>query len=666
MPVSYRSLFSLTRSAIQPAIPKRLLMVVLTWITCCLPGLVAATPTLEDFGSQPFIRNMAISPDGTRYAWIQEKDNKKVMIVYDAKKKEPIAGLKIKEDIKARDVEFASDDYLIIDASQARTLYGVAGRFEHSAAFSYQLENKKFKRLLTDTDNLHPNQSGLGFIVGIHKETDFVYMPAFDDSTTPHLNLYKVSLKTGKGKIFGLGSTTTTDWFVSSDGKILAREDFDPEKEKHTFYSYASGKKKEIYSYQTKIPKISVQAVARDEKHLLFIKGAAKNESVHALNLEDGSISHAIFHQENKDIDHLITDISRKLVAVKYSGFLPTYEFSEDEVQAAFGTLMQKFSSSSVDLLGKTDDNQLFLIRTSGNTEPEAFYSFDAKKKQLFYLTRGYPSITLEDLGQVTAFKYPARDGLKIPAVLTWPQSKSTKSDRQNLPLIVLPHGGPDAYDSVSFDWLSQFLAHKGYAVLQPNFRGSTGFGAAFHNAGIGKWGKEMQDDITDGVHYLVKKGIADERKVCIMGSSYGGYAALAGAAFTPELYRCVISINGVSDIHAEIRSDIRRYEKEGWLINHWENVFDKEKADFKQLNEVSPYYYADRFQSPTLIVYSKDDSVVTPQQSRKMHKALKKANKESTLVALKGEDHWMSTSPMRIELLRTLEAFLNQHNPIP
>lgn len=641
------------------------LFIVILVSAVLLTSPVNAQPTLEQFGSQPFIRSMSMSPDGTRYAWLQEENNKKMMVVYDAEQKKAIGGVKIEGKIKARSVYFATNNYVILTASDTKTQFGYRGSFEHSGSYVYNIKAGKTNLLLSATENLHPVQEGLGRIIGFDTKKEFAFMPAWSNSTSPRYNLYRVSLKTGKGRVWSQGTSSTIDWFVDSQGKVLAREDFDDRRGKHTFYSFLTGKAISAYSYDAKLPAISVQAVSADEKSLLFIQDTDKEETVRSLNLESGSISKSLFHQPGKDIDFLFTDINRKLVTVKYSGFFPTYDFIDDKAQSVFNELIQQLGGSSVDLLGKTENNSVFLVSISGNAGPDAFYQFFPSNQQLKHLTNGYPNLAVTDLGQIIGFKYPARDGLKIPALLTWPAKANTATDRKNLPLIVMPHGGPNAYDAIGFDWMAQFLANKGYAVLQPNYRGSTGFGTEFHDAGFGRWGKEMQDDITDGVSYLINKGIANPEKVCIAGASYGGYAALAGGAFTPDMYQCVIAINGVSDIHSEIQKDITNSSNRHWLQNYWEDVFGEGKKDFKKLDKISPYFFADQFKAPTLIVYSKDDTVVDKRQSIRMHNELKKAKKQTSIKVLKGEDHWLSTTPMRIELLKAMDAFLDQHNPI-
>ncbi|BFM05889.1 alpha/beta hydrolase family protein [Halioxenophilus aromaticivorans] len=656
--------FALTSDCSTRITLRSLIIFVLVSFTANSPPLLAQ-PTIEDYGNLPFIRSMSMSPDSKHFAWLQESDGMQGMVVYNIEDGQPF-GVGANDKIKARDVEFVSDDFAIMHVSDTRVQFGYSNSFEYSAAFSFDLKTRKTRHLLRGTEDLHPAQSGLGTIVGVNSKKSIAYMPAFNDSSTPQRNLYRVSLKGGKGKLHASGRSHTIDWFVNSKGEVLAREDFDDKREKHEFYSYLSGKPEKVFSYDTKLPQMSVQAVSWDEKHLLFVQKNDDGETVHALSLQDGQISPAMFYREDKSIDRLLTDTNRRLIAVKYSGFLPSYEFEKPKLQTAFDELLSIFPASAVHLLTMSADENTFLVRITGNTDPNSFFTFDIKKKQLKRLTNGYKNIEQKDLGEVVGFRYSARDGLKIPAILTWPVGVNTAEERKALPLIALPHGGPAAHDAIRFDWLAQFLAHKGYAVLQPNFRGSTGFGFAHEEAGKGRWGKEMQDDITDGVNYLVSKGVADPSRVCILGASYGGYAALAGAAYTPELYRCAIAINAVSDIRKEIKKDLRQAYQTDWIRNYWMDAFGSDDKKFKQLDAVSPYYFADQFTAPTLLIYSKDDTVVAPVQSIRMHKALKKAGKDSKLVALKGEDHWMSTSKMRLELLKTIEAYLDKHNPAP
>ncbi|WP_317929994.1 alpha/beta hydrolase family protein [Halioxenophilus sp. WMMB6] len=636
------------------------------WLLMACFCSAAYAAELEAFGQLPGVKSFSISPDGQRYTWIANQEGEEpVLMVYDAIHKTLIGGLRLAGDAKARYVYFATNDFIILSASDTLHIRGYLGRLEYSGAYAYHIPSKEIHQLFDKTKGLYPAQSGLGNIIGINTEQSYAYMPAYGDSSPPTKNLYRVNLKSGRGKLIARGRTDTLDWFVTDSGEILAREDFDGDGEEHSFYSYLNGRPEKVFSYQSKLPNISVQAVSADERGLLFIYDDDSSSSVQQLSLVDGTISAPLFESSDKEIARIITDNNRKLLAIKYSGLLPDYEFAKEGMTKTFNSILASFPASSVDLIETDAGAKKMLIQVGGNYLPDAYLIYDSEANRLNYITRGYPTLEEKDLGEVIGFRYTARDGLKIPAVLTWPVNSSNAQGRKNQPLIVLPHGGPASYDRVQFDWLSQYLANLGYVVLQPNFRGSTGFGAEFRNAGIGRWGREMQDDVTDGVNYLIERGIADKDRVCIAGASYGGYSALIGGAFTPDLYRCVISINGVTNIRKEISNDLINSGHDEILTNHWETEFGEGKEAKQNMDAVSPIYFADQFRAPTLIIYSKDDTVVQPSQSIDMHKALSKANKNSTLFALKGEDHWLSTGETRTETLQLMTQFLTEYNPV-
>jgi acetyl esterase/lipase len=252
----------------------------------------------------------------------------------------------------------------------------------------------------------------------------------------------------------------------------------------------------------------------------------------------------------------------------------------------------------------------------------------------------------------MTTIKYKARDGLEISAVLTLPKDKPAKA----LPLIILPHGGPQVRDYEAWDWWVQYLAWKGYAVIQPNYRGSTGYGNDVFKKGYGEWGLKMQDDLNDAVDHLVAQGMADPKRVCMAGASYGGYAAMRAAQRDGARYRCTISYAGVSDLAA-----MARYDSRALFGKEWKADLKEKAPDF---NSVSPLRAPAQFSSPILIMHGKLDLVVPVSQSRNMVEKLKDAGKPHRYVEQPLGDHHFSRSEDRLQFLREMDAFLNQHNP--
>jgi dipeptidyl aminopeptidase/acylaminoacyl peptidase len=232
----------------------------------------------------------------------------------------------------------------------------------------------------------------------------------------------------------------------------------------------------------------------------------------------------------------------------------------------------------------------------------------------------------------------------------------------KNLPIVVLPHGGPDARDKIDFDWMAQFFANRGYAVLQPNYRGSSGYGRKFTEAGLHQWGLKMQDDITDGVKKLIADGIADPKRVCIVGGSYGGYAALAGAALTPDVYACAVSFAGISDLPRMLSSDRARYGKNSHVTSFWKSRIGSAYDDSDQLRATSPARHADQIKCPVLLMHGEGDTTVPIEQSEIMADAMKSAGKNVEFIRFPGEDHYFNLADTRVRFLKETEAFLQKN----
>jgi len=292
------------------------------------------------------------------------------------------------------------------------------------------------------------------------------------------------------------------------------------------------------------------------------------------------------------------------------------------------------------------------------DTDPGNYYIFQPAAGVMQLFGRVNEKIDRQMLAPTSYVSYKARDGLDIPAYLTLPLGR----DAKNLPLIIMPHGGPyGVRDSLEYDWQVQFLANRGYAVLQPNYRGSSSYGREFAKKGEGQWGRQMQDDLDDGMDWLAKQGTVDPKRVCIVGASYGGYAALWGATRNPERYRCAASFAGVTDIRGQLNYDKAFFADPKYQRDWQQRVRGEQGFD---MDSISPLKQVARLRVPVLLGHGDADHNVPYRQSASYADALKSAGKPYEFYTYKDEGHGWSTKEHRQDWLDHLDAFLAKYNP--
>jgi dipeptidyl aminopeptidase/acylaminoacyl peptidase len=326
---------------------------------------------------------------------------------------------------------------------------------------------------------------------------------------------------------------------------------------------------------------------------------------------------------------------------------------------AVIGKVSRALKGRSLLIHDMSKDGQKIILRAEAHDHPPVWYLFDVRRGELSPIGSAYPDLDLRRFGPTSYYTYKARDGLAIPAYLTLPAAPSGST---RLPLIVLPHGGPNArdYEGEAFDWWAQFLASSGYAVLQPQFRGSTGYGLAFETASRKEWGGKMQLDLVDGVEDLARKGVIDPARVCIVGASYGGYAALVGATLHPETFRCAVSVNGLSDLSLLAGEELRRHGRDKSLSDE----MGETREDKAMIEATSPIRHVAALKGPVLVMVSSEDTTVLPEQSTNFVSAAAAAGKAVTLVKLEGDDHHLLLSDTRTKMLAALGAFLTVNLP--
>jgi dipeptidyl aminopeptidase/acylaminoacyl peptidase len=354
----------------------------------------------------------------------------------------------------------------------------------------------------------------------------------------------------------------------------------------------------------------------------------------------------------------VLADINRVVHGVRYAGFRPDYDFFDGELTQRLNEAREMFPGESVWLTDWTPDWKNLVVRVEGSVYSGDYFILAARQKPRF-ITKGRPEFNAENIHPVITTAYQARDGLTIPALLTVPADRV--EDPYDLPTVMMPHGGPESYDTVGFDWIAQALASEGYLVIQPQFRGSAGFGLAHLLAGRGEWGKKMQDDLTDAVNTYAAEGIVDKDRVCIVGWSYGGYAALAAGAFDAEVYKCLVSVNGISDLNRMLKDEKKVDSHFLDVYAYWKDVVAKGNADKEFLSGISPIQHAANSAAPVLLIYGKEDDIVNYRQSTDLRKALERNGKSVEVLEIKDEGHSFKQTKSREETLRSIVEFVGR-----
>lgn len=667
----------------------RRIVILLCTVTC--PAFAQETtapqPPLEIYGSVPEVRSVALSDNGNKVAQLREDQNGEYVLVRDYTTGKQ-TGFRI-DGFKPISVNFIGDRYVILRASATETLFNVLGRFEFSFSYIFDTEEETVEQLLASVNGIVPGTNS-GEIIGVLEDSGEVLMPAL---TYPQLNssmnavsaglgefgssIFRVKPDTGRVRVFegdrlsgrlGTGDGPkyqyAIDWVVSDDGTIIAREDYNQRTNTYRIFTRANGRWQEIYESDPEdelfiggVPYNVVGTNLAEDAVLMTGRNAVIDELVlYDLPLSGGTPT-IVAERAGRDVKRVLSDDNRRIFAVEFAGLEADYQFFDAELDTAFNALKDKMAGFNLEIQDWSADLDRFLVKVSGGGETGSYYMFQVDTGRLSMIAKGY-DVAPEWIGQTQTLEYPASDGTRIPAIVTWPAGTA----ETGIPFVVLPHGGPAGHDSVSFDWMAQYFASRGYMVFQPNFRGSNGFGNHFETAGYGEWGSKMQTDIYDGIRGLVSAGWVDPDRICIVGASYGGYAALSGGMNEPDMFKCVAAIAPVTDLPDFLRHNQLTTELSSYLYEYWTVSIGDLEEDSAKLAATSPARHPEHFNAPVLLVHGRDDTIVPLNQSRQMRSALRSAGKSVELVELVGGDHWMSTTETRLKTLEAVAAFVETH----
>lgn len=394
-----------------------------------------------------------------------------------------------------------------------------------------------------------------------------------------------------------------------------------------------------------------------DNKDFYAISNLDRNtEAIVKIDAETGEEMEKIYSHPKYDVSGLNgSDLREKLTSVSYVSWKRQRKFLDDKAKNRYDRIKEELGEYEVVISNEDSLEEKFIVRTYSDRSLGSYYLYNENTDKLKKLADVNDELKEENMAEMEPVKYKSRDGLTIHGYLTTPKGKKAK----NLPVVVMPHGGPWARDNWGFSPQVQFLANRGYAVFQMNFRGSTGYGKEFWQAGFKEWGQKMQNDITDGVHWLIEEGIADSNRIAIYGASYGGYATLAGVTFTPDLYRCAVDYVGVSNLFTFMETVPPYWEP---MVDMFHEMVGDPEEDSTMMANASPLFHVDSIEAPLFIAQGAQDPRVDKNESDQIVKALRERGVNVPYMVKEDEGHGFSKEEHRFEFYRAMAGFLRKH----
>ncbi|MFZ6648825.1 S9 family peptidase [Undibacterium sp. TJN25] len=619
---------------------------------CCAVGAVgavaqaasAAEPvksyTVRDFFQTPAQSSFKLSPSGKYLSFMQPWEGRRNIYIKQVGSSEPAVRITSET---ARDISayfWKGNDHLLFAKD--------FGGDENFHIVSVSRDGK-------DVKDLTPYPKVRAQMVNDLEEVDNEILISHNKRNAEVFDVYRINVNTGDAKLVAENPGNIQDWITDHTGAVRAATTTDGVNtsllyratEKEAFKTVLTTSFKEsadplFFTFDNKKLYMSSN-VGRDKKAIVIVDPAtAKEEKL-------------IFEHPDVDVQDLSYSRQRKvLTEIGYTDWKPERKVVDAQTEALYKTLQAKLPGYEISLQSHSRDESAWIVATYNDRTEGSRYLFEAKSGKLTKLADINPKIAEKDMAQMKPIQYRARDGLLINGYLTLPLGK----DPKNLPVVVNPHGGPWARDVWGYNPEVQMLANRGYAVLQMNFRGSTGYGRKFWEVSFRQWGKTMQDDITDGVNWLIKDGVADPKRIAIYGGSYGGYATLAGVTFTPDLYAAAVDYVGVSNMFTFMNT-IPPYWKP--LMDQFHEMVGDPEKDKELLAAVSPALHTDKIKTPLFVAQGANDPRVNKAESDQIVDSLRKRGVQVEYMVKDNEGHGFHNEENRFAFYTAMQDFLGK-----
>ncbi|MHA1544550.1 MAG: alpha/beta hydrolase family protein, partial [Alphaproteobacteria bacterium] len=592
--------------------------------------------------------------DGVRYVVIVEVGGKPLTVI------PPYKGMSINW------ANWANNEIILIRMSGEKEIHSAFGKINANRLISYNINGGKPRNMqkeakIKGTDNNTYMADWSAIVDWMHEEPDYILLAMDEDGADASVEVRKVNVNTGNYTLEVDFYGPLQNWMTDQQNELrlatgIDRKNRSADGDVSVIY-YRNPETNNMNKVEKDINSDFVVLGFFEDPRFAYVRDT--NEAgflaLYKFDMIKWERIETIREMQDDNVGGLVHD--------RFSDLPVGYTYMEggeskilyfDKGLARIQRMMNKaLPGHDISITSYDKAKNLFVIYAGSDIEPGAYYLFNNGNKQLAFMEGAYEGLDPRLMSPMQDVSYEARDGLTIPAYLTVPIG----SDGKNLPTVILPHGGPEARDYWGYDFIVQFLASRGYAVLQPQFRGSDGFSEEFADLGRKEWGLKMQDDVTDGALWMIEQGITDPDRMCIMGWSYGGYVAMTATFNTPELYKCSVSINGVSDLPRIIYDTSNFTGSSYWLRHIGDPGKDKEK-----LRRTSANYNIDKIRMPILVIANKDDPVVDYKQSTSFVKKMKAAGKFVKYYEIKEGGHGALEGEGRLIILKEAEKFLARY----
>jgi dipeptidyl aminopeptidase/acylaminoacyl peptidase len=636
----------------------------------------AEPPPATAFARLPATAMVRLSPNGQTVAWADLSGDRTLIAIFSLASMDYLRQFHADDEgkVKLRSIDWAGNDTVLLTVSVTETgpnntdrdtneFFRILALDAAGGEARVMLLDDGLKRFVTGAHLVQTQSARPGVIVmssfdflstAYRQETGSRLTGGRKDSGWGH-SLFEVDTQNGNGKRIEGGTSFTDTWIVDREGRAVARSEWNSVKREYQILAKHGGGWKAVHSADH-WEDLRPEGISMDGQAIVAV-GARGGERDRAWRIPlDGSEITAL-GDDAEEVEFAIKDrVTGAVAGIQLGGLSPSIRWLDPRLDNIHKAVAKAFPGQQTVIYDRSSDYSRVLARVETAASSPIYYLIDLKRGTADMIGEAYPELVGVTLGERQETSYRARDGFEIPAYLTLPPGRKP----QHLPLVVFPHGGPYSRDDSGFDWWTQFMATRGYAVLQPQFRGSTGFGTRLRKAGEREWGQAMQDDLVDGVAALVQQGIADPALVCVVGASYGGYAALSGAAFNPDQFACAASVNAITDLPSMYGYIRNRFGDESDSLAEWKRLVGRPYAD--ELAKYSPARAVESIRVPLLLIHGTNDTVVPYAQAENFAKAMKAGNKAHQLVRLENEDHWLTAGTSRLRLLQELERYLHEH----